>query len=232
MCEKSLVDPSRTRAAPRWLVLCVGAVLLTGTAFGQPVECTSSAANVFRFENCGFDTGIAGWADFTGVNATPNLGEGRPSPGSYQIDSVVDDEGDRVTTIRSPCALITPSSTYEVEAQFKILDPADAVQCGFFVAGYSSSGCTGSPNGRDSGEIRVTGSGWASLSDTYESRSGDSSLEIFTFCFEDASGPTFSMLMDNFIAAGPISGSPVFSDGFESGDTTAWNKTVGPHESQ
>lgn len=232
MRDRSPLGPSPKRAVARWLGLSIGALAVAGVAFGQPIDCTNVAGNVLRFENCGFESGIAGWTDFVGVNATPNLGDGRPSPGSYQIDSVVDDEGDRVTTIHSPCALIAPSSTYDVEAQFKIVDPADAVQCGFFVAGYSSTGCTGSPNGEDSGEIRVTGSNWGTLNDTYESRPNDSSLNIFAFCYEDPSGPTFTMLMDNFIAAGPISGSPVFSDGFESGDTSAWNKTIGPHEEQ
>lgn len=230
MNDKALPDPGPTGTMPRWLALSLGALAFAGAAFGQPMECTNSQGNVLRFENCGFRSGISGWTDFTGDNATANLSEGTPSPGSYQIDSVVDDEGDRVTTIRSPCVLIAPSSTYEVEAQFKITDPADAVSCGFFVAGYPSPGCTGSVNGRDSAEIRVTGSDWAPLIDTYESRPVDSSLRIFAFCFEDASGPTFTMLMDNFIAAGPLSGSPVFSDGFESGDTSSWSRTVGPHD--
>lgn len=227
--ELSNLNP---RVAPaRSLVLTLCAMAVAGVALGQPIECTNSARNVLRFENCGFDVGTAGWTVIEGDNATPNPSEGNPSAGSYQIDSVIGEEdGDRVSAIRSSCVLITSSSTYQVEAQFRIMDPSDAVQCGFFVAGYSRPNCTGAFNGRDSDEIRVTGSGWATLSDTYQSRPDDSSLSIFTFCYEDPSGPTFTMLMDNFIAAGPLSGSPIFSDGFESGDTSSWSRTVGPHD--
>ena len=224
--NKKLPTPSPTLSARRLLVLLLSTLAAGSAAFGQPAECRNDSRNVLRFENCGFNSGISGWSNFTGNNAKRNLVEGNPSPGSYQLDSVIDDEGDRVTTIRSPCIPIAPSSTYQVESQFKIVDPLDAVQCGFFVAGYSKNSCKGSVNGRDSAEIRVTGSAWASLSDTYVSRPVDSSMNIFTFCYEDASGPTFTMLMDNFVASGPISRSPIFSSGFESGDTSAWSKTV------
>jgi hypothetical protein len=224
--DKDLTGLVPILSAARLLVLSLSALVVAGAASGQQVECSADPRNVLRFENCGFRSGIAGWPDLVGENAIANLVEGNPSPGSYQIDSVIDDEGDRVTTIHSPCALIAPSSTYELEARFKIVDPSDAVQCGFFVAGYSDDRCGGDPNGRDSAEIRVTGSAWASLHDTYVSRGIDSSMRIFAFCYEDASGSTFTMLMDNFTASGPISGSPIFSDGFESGDTSAWSKTV------
>ena len=202
------------------------AMALVGAAFGQPPDCTLQTRNVLRFENCGFDSGVGGWDALVGVNARRNRDQGNPSIGSYQLESVVDEDGDRETTLVSPCVPIARSSTYQVEAQFKIVDPSDAVTCGFFVAGYSDSRCAGAPNGMDSAEVRVSGAAWASLADTYASRAVDSSMEIYTFCYEDASGPVFTMLMDNFIAEGPVSRSPIFSDGFESGDTSAWSRTV------
>lgn len=232
MNDREVPDPRAAGEAVRSLVLFLSALAIAGAATGQPIDCTNDPRNVFRFENCGFRSGIGGWTDLVGTAATFNAGEGDPAPGSYQIDSIVPteddsgDDGDREVAVRSPCVPIVPSSTYQVEARFRIVDPSDAVQCGFFVAGYSDAACSGAPNGMDSPEIRVSGTSWASLSETYVSRPADSSMEIFAFCYEDPSGPVFTILMDNFIAGGPVSRSPIFSDGFESGDASAWSRTV------
>jgi hypothetical protein len=80
------------------LVLFLSAMAVPVVGFSQPVECADDPQNVLRSDNCGFDSGIDGWSVITGVNATPNLVEGNPTPGSFQIDSVVpDDDGDMVT---------------------------------------------------------------------------------------------------------------------------------------
>ena len=174
-----------------------------GVGFAQPVECTDHTTNVLRFENCGFNSGIAGWSALFGDNATANSVEGNPSPGSYAIDSLVDDEGDRATTIVSPCVPISPSSTYQIEGQFKLMDPLDAVFCEIAPFGYSDDNCTSPRFDPGHSETMVTGSAWTTVSETYVSRPVDSSMKLFATCFEDASGPIFTLLMDNFIADGP-----------------------------
>ena len=189
----------------RLLVLYLIAWAIPSVGFGQPVECTDDPTNTLRSTNCGFNSGIAGWSILWGTNATHNPVEGNPSPGSYQIVSVVDDENDRAITIRSPCVPIAPSSTYQIEGQFKLTDPLDAVQCEIDGAGYSDDNCTNSQTvGTEHIEIRVSGSQWTSVSNTYVGQPVSTSMLIQVICFEDGADPAFTVLMDNFIVAGPL----------------------------
>ena len=204
MHNKTLSDLSPTLSPARLLVLYLIALAVPSFGFGQPVECTDDPTNALRLTNCGFNSGIAGWSILWGTDATHNLVEGNPSPGSYQIVSLVDDEDDRAITIRSPCVPIAPSSTYQIEGQFKLMDPLDAVQCEIAGVGYSDDNCTSSQTvGTDDIEIRVSGSEWTSVSNTYIGQPDNSSMDIVAICYEDGADPAFTALLDNFIVAGP-----------------------------
>jgi hypothetical protein len=193
----------------RLLVILFVPMVVPGVGFGQTVECSEDPLNVLRSENCGFDSGVGGWSVIWGVNATHNLVEGNPKPGSFQIESVIEGEdGDMATTIRSPCVRIAPSTTFNIQSQLKVLDPHVTAYCGHAVTGYSEDNCTGSPSDEvpedEEDETIVAGSEWISGLTTYVGRSVDSSMDIHLWCYiENSDDPPFTLLMDNFIASTP-----------------------------
>jgi hypothetical protein len=197
----------------RLVVFFLSAMVIPGVGFGQPVECTDDPFNVLQSENCGFDSGIDGWSVIVGVNATPNSVEGNPTPGSFQIESVVpDDEGDMETMVSSSCVNITPSTAYQIESQFKLTDPFVQVTCGFGGTVYSEANCAGSASelGEDLGEnndyeFEFSGFEWTTASIVWVSGSNDFSMNVNAWCYVDPWDPPFTLLMDNFIATTDIS---------------------------
>jgi hypothetical protein len=236
MHRKKLSNLSPIISTALLMVLFLSAMAVPVVGFSQPVECADDPQNVLRSENCGFDSGIVGWSVITGVNATPNPVEGNPTPGSFQINSVVPDTGgdddDMETTIRSPCVRIPPSTTFKIQSQFKVLDPLVTATCGYAVTGYSEENCTGTPyyggiyeEGDEGDETHVSGSGWVSRLDVYVGRPVDASMDIEVWCYIDPDDPPFTLLMDNFIVSAipPTDGQTQIEEHWESATALSYS---------
>ncbi len=122
------------------------------------------------------------------------------------------------------CYDIPPAARFDVEARVR-LAAAPGIFIGFSrrCEFFSAPGCSGSLGVQTSAlALQDTAGTWLTLANQVNRPAGAAAARC-DFSFETATGASFNGWLDatRFATTGGL-----FSDGFESGDTSAWSATV------
>jgi hypothetical protein len=177
-----------------------------------------------HFDDC--PVSLDPWLQVTGAPNTIEPGDAgtddyqaSPFSASARISHSVDD-----TSSLAQCVAVTGGVTYDLESRLRFDPPLGAAAifsrtCEFF----AGAGCTGASlaTSTDVSLIEDTGGLWLAVTRPIAVPDGAlSALCDFTF----GGDPSFDVYLDGLRLVG--SEVPIFADGFESGDTTAWSSTV------
>ncbi|MCB1032721.1 MAG: hypothetical protein KDD47_02675, partial [Acidobacteria bacterium] len=182
-----------------------------------------------RFANGNFDCDLGGWTQATTPGATlehdGDDAEGSPESGSA-LGTVpfasASPEGVRL----SQCVAAPGGHDLDLSARFRITaGPTSPVSVSLVCEFYPASGCSGAVIETKSLIEAVIGTvpTWQPLVFHDEASPGSVSARC-ALKLDAPAGVTFEGRFDRAVLLGP---NPIFSDGFESGDTSAWSATVG-----
>jgi hypothetical protein len=173
-------------------ILIVSACLLCVSAIARADVCDlDTANNILWNANCGFDSDIASWTILNGSTASHNSGQGAPSAGSLQVDSV-DNMVHETIFQSSGCHVVIPNTTYGFGIRIAKLSGVNP-SCFVTLIAHDESGCSA-----------ITGFGQATASPvdtTFVLASSDyttSGAQIrVSFEVRCDAGASFSILADN-----------------------------------
>lgn len=125
------------------------------------------------------------------------------------------------------CVDAAPERNYTLQGRVRMTTSAAGIGVRFSCTYYSAVGCSGTNLGTPATQttfLGETGTTWVSLGGQVTSPSGTAS-GLCAVDFVTNSGASFEARVDRMELLGGIE---IFSDGFESGDTSAWSATVTP----
>ena len=181
--------------------------------------------------NPGFDTvdQLNGWTcDSTYGGATWSAEDrlGSPASGSMQHDIAAPADSQRVRC--SQCVPVTGQWFYSVDLWYLWPDDPDVDQVGTTRASfafYSDPGCgTHLADGDVAVGFVTSLDTWLHLaSDEVYAPAGTVSAKVFVFTWQNDAGDAVRARLDDIVLS---SSTPIFGDGFESGDTGRWSTAV------
>jgi len=209
---------------PLWTktLVSLGAfAVLVGAAFpGQAQGVCSDPAN--HTQNCDFATGILLWVPEMGSDFSHAL-EGAADPGSIQIDSQWNaGESTDYAKINQCVGGLAGFTGVNFGAWFRVV--AGSVEgCGTTVSRYTDDNCTSYYGGRGTYNA-VSASRWTWIGGLDDLDPAVRGIRISTICFSILGA--FTMRIDDIYLREGLS-DPIFGDGFETGNTSAWS-TIAP----
>jgi hypothetical protein len=204
--------------AIRTPVLCLSAaaVLVVSVRFAESQDVCDHPANLTT--NCAFTSGYSGWTLLYGQDFLSSR-DGHNASGSLEGTSVsVGAEELYIFQCITPG--FTLSGDYQVGSWVKVVSGQPS-NCTAHALYYSDSACTpGFSLGWTIAEIVEFNAGWNWMGNSHPALSGAGSVAVQVGCI----GPSaFTLRIDDVYYGQGIG--PIFIDGFESGDTTAWSVT-------
>jgi hypothetical protein len=212
---RTLVYTSRTDVMQRLETPFVVALVLAAAhpILGQ--DCTLEPDN--RVENCGFDAAIAPWTDLFGT-ATHDPSEGFASSGAAALSGGVLSNGHEIH-FRQCITPVAPEVIYRFGGALRggTTLPDD---CRLRASTRSATDCSGGGTFASSTMV-PTSAAWVSfVEDELTTTSTTVAVELSVICIRDAGN--FDVHFDDAYF-GEV---PLFFDGFESGNTSAWSSSA------
>lgn len=195
-------------------------VLLTAAAIAAmaaPVFATDCTQAGNLVPNCGFVNDLSTWI-FTADSATHIADDGASTPGSAELDR--HDALEAIEAI-SECFSVSPSTPYGAGASYRVASGTGVLSCSLDVWKYNDGSC-GAYTAQSSYSFEPT-SRWWEVTRNLTTGSAVHSVQLRLACFSPSD---FLLRIDDFIFGENIVFSPIFSDGFEWGNTNAWSTTV------
>ena len=203
--------------ASRVLWLLLSSSLLGTSAWGENV--------VF---NPGFDTDVSGWTVESYVSISWSLMDANLNPASGSAEVTNSSPGPQNGTGITQCLDITPIEGAAYDFGGKALIPDGQARTGSAQVGlrwWSGSSCTGSTVGTQPRRATSTLGAWVELSSTEQiAPAGAASAQFVAFPSKVEAGGSLVAHFDDLY----FRNTPLFADGFESGDLTRWSSTTQP----
>jgi hypothetical protein len=178
-----------------------------------------------QLSNVSFDSDIAGW-HLVGRGSLQHEGSDGHLTANGALRATGGNAGNRTQSVAGQCLTATPSSSLDVALSFKVETGAPEA-CRLALFGSSSANCRGLALEHEASiAAPTTAAGWQRATGTFTTAAGTNSLEVRLHCYNGAADQSgLTVLFDDVsVAAGD--GNAIFSDGFETGDTSRWSETV------
>jgi hypothetical protein len=170
------------------------------------------------------DWGLSATAGATAAHDPGEDADGSPESGSVRGE-VAFATADPEAVALDQCVDVASGTEIEAQTRYRIVtgptsQVAVSLECSFFTA----PACGSAPLPDPPVNTQVTGTvDWQPLGLAATVPAGGASTRC-TLMVQAVAGVTFEAWLDRAILTGP---SVIFTDGFESGDTSAWSATVG-----
>ena len=178
--------------------------------------------------NPGFDTDVSGWTVESYVSISWSLMDANLNPASGSAEVTNSSPGPQNGTGITQCLDITPIEGAAYDFGSKALIPDGQARTGSAQVGlrwWSGSNCTGSTVGTQPRRATSTLGAWVELSSTEQiAPAGAASAQFVAFPSKLEAGGSLVAHFDDLY----FRNTPLFADGFESGDLTSWSSTTQP----
>ena len=178
--------------------------------------------------NPGFDTDVSGWTVESYVSISWSLMDANLNPASGSAEVTNSSPGPQNGTGITQCLDITPIEGAAYDFGGKALIPDGQARTGSAQVGlrwWSGSNCSGSTVGTQPRRATSTLGAWVELSSTEQiAPAGAASAQFVAFPSKLEAGGSLVAHFDDLY----FRNTPLFADGFESGDLTAWSSTSQP----
>ena len=163
--------------------------------------------------NCDFAVDLAEWTLF-GDSAVHVPDDGHFAPGCVAIDR---NGGPGTTIATSACIEVEPDAGYTSGGSARLASGTQPWECRLSVSQWSEANCSGSVF--DPSELVPITNAWTEFSRLDRMQATTLSAQVRFVCYNPAAD--FVVRLDDFWLS-----SAIFTDGFESGDTSAWSIAV------
>jgi hypothetical protein len=201
------------------------AMRLRGAGFLLALVVALPATSPAQLLNPTFDSDVAHWNLIGRGTLAHEASDGHlTANGALRVTG--GNAGNRTQSVVGQCLDVSPSSSLDVALSFKVETGAPEA-CRLALFGSPSTNCRGLALEHEASiSTPTSAAGWQRATGSFTTTATTDSLEVRLHCYNVAADlSTLTVLFDD-VSVGGGNGSAIFSDGFETGDTSRWSDTI------